>query len=628
MSLACGVKGALTRAAWRTWAIVLFALATPALLQGENGGKHVLVFFGQWRTLPINLFVEQKLQAALDPTGSGEVEFYWESLDEDRLNEDDPLNEDLYFANVAEGLRKKYAGKQFDVIFATMPSTVRFLREYGPGVFGTTPVVFCIVNRAAFEWPQPDHFTGALTELHAGTNLQLMLRLHPGTRRILVVAGTSTVGRQWLAEAQREFHQVEPRVRVDVLRVDKISDLLTSVASLRPDTLVYFLLVTRTGDGKYVASRTVVASVSAAASVPVYVSDDRFVGSGGAGGYVIDNEASVATAVGMAAQLLAGVRISALPIRTIPNRWLFDARQLERWHIDRRNLSAGSDIRFRSPSMWKTHKTEIIGAVLLVLVETAFIVALVVERKRKSALQKRLTGQLEETRVLSARLITAHEEERRRLARELHDDVKQRVALIGLGLSQLRRSATMSEAQARVSELAQSANELALALGVLAKGLHPAALDHTSLDTALRGLCRESGANSRMTIGVVEPEPLCCDPPAPVKLGLFRIAQEALQNVAKHSDATAATVSLRCAGDQIVLTIRDNGRGFEMSTAGARSSGLGLLSMRERVCGLNGALEIETAPGSGTTVVASVPLKHEALQAPPSAPVPARIHGG
>jgi signal transduction histidine kinase len=584
--------------------LVALAVFAPGAAAAEQ--KHVLVFFGQWRTLPVNAFVEQKLHTELDPKGTGDVQFYAESLDEERLTDRGHLE------NVALALQRKYSGRKFDLVFATMPSTVRFLAEYGSGIFGTVPVVFSVVNQGSLENKLPANFTGTTTELNAGTTLKIMLRLHPRTRRVVVIAGTSNLAQEWLAEARSEFGTVADRVAVDVLTVGSMGELVRTVSTLPSDVLIYFVFAMRTSDGRFLAPRAVLASFAGAASVPVYVSDDRLVGNGAVGGFVMDNEASVNSSVAMAASLLSGSRVADLPVRTVQNRFLFDARQLDRWGVDEGLLPAGSEVRYRTPSVWQAHKGTIAAVAVFVFVESALLLVLVIERRRKAALQRYVAQQFEQMRSLSAKLITAHEEERRRIARDLHDDVKQRVALIGLGLSGLKRSSGSRDVEERITDLSRSANELALSLGQIAKGLHPAALEHTSLDSALRSLGRECAERTGITI-LTHTDPIPADVSAAVKLCFFRVAQEALQNVVKHSGATVVTIDLRWHKGSIHLSIVDNGRGFEMKDA-QLPTGLGLLSMRERLRTANGSLEIRGARGSGTSVLASAPAGFHSAQ--------------
>lgn len=209
-------------------------------------------------------------------------------------------------------------------------------------------------------------------------------------------------------------------------------------------------------------------------------------------------------------------------------------------------------------------------------------------------------------RELSGRLIRAHEEERRRIARELHDDLNQRLALIAVELDVLAdREKDAENRTERLQRLAGLARQLSSEVHRLCYQLHPATLEHLGLVAAMRGLCRELSAAESLQIDFVEAGlPAQLSPDA--ALCLYRVLQEALRNVVKHSGAGAASVALAGSDKCIELTVTDAGRGFEPADAAARG-GLGLVSMRERLRSLSGTLEIVSAPGQGTHITARLP---------------------
>lgn len=211
-------------------------------------------------------------------------------------------------------------------------------------------------------------------------------------------------------------------------------------------------------------------------------------------------------------------------------------------------------------------------------------------------------------RRLNRDLISAREEEASRIARELHDDVGQRLALISLGLSRLghKNPETDSGEILDVTQLQEQASEVGRSLRELSHRLHPAALDHVGLVGALQLNCEEVRRATGLAIQVATEGDVSA---IGGKLGLclFRVTQEALNNVIRHSGAKTVTVALRKDDSRLVLDIGDDGRGF---TPGAREQkdGLGLLTIRERVRAVGGTLTIESGPGAGTTVRVTVPL--------------------
>jgi PAS domain S-box-containing protein len=220
--------------------------------------------------------------------------------------------------------------------------------------------------------------------------------------------------------------------------------------------------------------------------------------------------------------------------------------------------------------------------------------------------QKRAQEQLLD---LGGRLITAQEEERSRIARELHDDVSQRLALLSVELEYTAESSPESgpgliekvgEVLARLKELSSDIHELSYRL-------HPRSLERLGLAVAIRSLCREISERRAMQLVFEEsevPDSISDD----AALCLYRVAQESLRNVVNHSRAESAEVKL-CAENEVVrLTVTDSGVGFELDQLRERN-GLGVISMRERLRAIGGRLSIQSAPGEGTTVEAVVPLK-------------------
>jgi PAS domain S-box-containing protein len=207
---------------------------------------------------------------------------------------------------------------------------------------------------------------------------------------------------------------------------------------------------------------------------------------------------------------------------------------------------------------------------------------------------------------LLRRLVSAQEEEHRRIARELHDDLTQRLAALAIDAGSLER---VSDNPAQVAARAQRMHEQLVSLSEsvhsLSRQLHPSIVDDLGLVDALRSEClsleQRDGIKVRYTAADVPP-----DLPRGVALCLYRVAQEALRNVARHAGSPLASV--RVAGDEreLVLTVRDRGVGFDMSVR--RKSGLGLESMRERARLIRARLTVRSRPGAGTQITVRVPL--------------------
>jgi len=214
----------------------------------------------------------------------------------------------------------------------------------------------------------------------------------------------------------------------------------------------------------------------------------------------------------------------------------------------------------------------------------------------------------QELRELSGRLIHAHEEERMRLSRELHDDLAQRVALHAAELSVLRGRLKDAPADAfqQIATLSTQTAGISSALHRLSHELHPARLSSLGLETSIRSLCRDVGVAHGVTIDS-EISGAVSAVDSDVALCLYRITQEALQNVVKHSGAARAAVALTVQNNDIMLSVSDDGEGFDPQAIQGKDT-LGLVSMRERARLVKGQLDVTSAPGDGTRVNVRVPL--------------------
>ena len=207
---------------------------------------------------------------------------------------------------------------------------------------------------------------------------------------------------------------------------------------------------------------------------------------------------------------------------------------------------------------------------------------------------------------LSRRLIRAHEDERAALARELHDDVTQRLAVLAIDVGRAEMVAADGTQAERMRAVREGLASLSEDVHALAYQLHPAVLEELGLVEALQTACERFGRRGGLALSVdVDPVPAGLGKEA--ALCLFRVAQEALNNVSRHAGARAASLALRQRDGGLLLLVRDDGVGFYPAGPEARRR-LGLASMRERVRLVNGTLEVESAPGRGTAIVAWVPV--------------------
>ena len=225
-----------------------------------------------------------------------------------------------------------------------------------------------------------------------------------------------------------------------------------------------------------------------------------------------------------------------------------------------------------------------------------------------NGLLDRLTEDRARVRRLAAQVISAQDEERARLARELHDSTAQILTAVMLQLGAAARESTTPALDARIATLRELTADALEEVRSMAHMMHPRVLDDLGLVAALEWLARQTAVQEGLDVHVTAD---AADAPiaAPLASVLYRVAQEALRNVIRHAGATHVDVVLRRSGADATLEVSDDGHGFDVERAEERRPGMGLFSMRERVALVNGRLTVTSSGRRGTQVVATVPLQ-------------------
>lgn len=232
----------------------------------------------------------------------------------------------------------------------------------------------------------------------------------------------------------------------------------------------------------------------------------------------------------------------------------------------------------------------------------SLFLAAMVEQRRST--QRALSASSSEVRELAGRLIVAQEQERARIARDLHDDINQRLAVASIRLSALRRKVDESNRN-DVSQLQSELIALSEDVRHLSHDLHPSMLSQTGLTAALGTLCQAQRQRSGPRIEL-KVSPHAKDLPEDVSLCLYRVTQEGLGNAVRHADAQRIEVALQIGDEQVNLSIKDDGKGFATGEEGHR--GLGLMSIDERTKLLGGSYRLQSTLGKGTELCICIPL--------------------
>jgi signal transduction histidine kinase len=252
-------------------------------------------------------------------------------------------------------------------------------------------------------------------------------------------------------------------------------------------------------------------------------------------------------------------------------------------------------------TLWEKYRRTLLIGLLVLASLSLLTIYLLFERKRLHAARN-------EQMRLSGMLINAQDHERARLASELHDDFSQRLAMLSLGLETAAEMVPESPAEAnrQLHELVNSASELGADLHTMSHRLHSSTLEQLGLAEGVAAFCEEFTAQRGIQV-VFSHKDVPRSVPPDISLCLFRIVQEGLRNVQKHSGAAHAEVRIETMNDTLHLSISDDGAGYDVND-GAGRQGLGLRSMRERARLVGGRFEIHSEIRNGTRIDVWVPL--------------------
>jgi signal transduction histidine kinase len=550
-------------------------------------------------TQPANIVLREAIASVLRD-GPEPIEIRSEAIETQRFDGDAEFDRRL-----AALFKIKYTPASPALIITTAEPALAFARRHRAELFPDVPIVFGMVDQKGFNpGPLGPDITGVFARFDASATLDAALKLHPRTRKIVVVSGVLRFDRQLLTSVRSELRPFESRLSFRYLTDQPFKDVLAELAALGDDAIVFYVSMVRDGDGVPRVSRDVLEILRRTTPVPIYGLFDGYLGYGITGGVLLDFQRHGTEVGRLATRILSGVRPADLPPTTTANLTAFDWRELKRFGVDEAWLPAGSIVVHREVGLWDLYRRTILTVAAVLAAQSLLIGALLVQRRTRQRAELALHD-------LSGRLLSAQEDERRRIARDLHDNVSQRVALLAIGIEQLAMTGGGSEAAREDSlrALGERTAEISTEIHNLSHGLHSAKLDALGLTAAVRGHCRELVAQG-LTVHFRE-QNVPASVPYNIALCLFRIAQEGLNNVVKHSGAHEADVTLSAAGDVLLLSVSDAGAGFH-PTARHDRAGLGLVSMRERLRLIGGELEISSAAGRGTRIAARVPVRDAA----------------
>jgi len=315
-------------------------------LPASSATRNVFLLYDERLDFPGLAALDADLVGTLTSNSEDRIEVYREAMDLSRFGSD------RYKIFLRDVLRVKYADKKIDVAVAVIGPALDFLLSYGDAIFPGTPIVFCGLDRKELgDRSLPPHVRGVLVKREFAPTLELALKLHPRTQRVVVVAGKSEFDTKLLDEARGEFRAYENRLTFTYLNDQSLDKILTELSHLPPRTIVLYTTLFQDGAGESFIPHDALERVSAVANAPTYGFLDQYLARGIVGGSLYSFSAHGREAAKLVLQVLAGTESAGpSPLEPSANKLQFDWRQMQRWGISESSLPSGSEIRLRDPT--------------------------------------------------------------------------------------------------------------------------------------------------------------------------------------------------------------------------------------------------------------------------------------
>jgi ABC-type uncharacterized transport system substrate-binding protein len=336
--------------------LALLCCASSSAARELKPARIVVLLYPEARVLPEILAVEDAIRPTLDPEGS--VNLYTEYLDLGRVSDAQYERQMIAF------LREKYGKQRIDLIMPVALPTLRFFLKHRAALFPGVPAVFCAANLDGVAGLElGSRITGVQLPSAWGATLDAALALQPGTRRAVVITGTSEIDRAMRAAAAHDLARYHGRVAVDYLAGLPIARVLDQVATLPEDSIVLFVSLLRDEGGRLFTDPEAVSLIARASSVPVYGWSETHLGHGIVGGRLASFGGQGTRAGELAVRVLRGEQPETLPVVNVGGAaYMFDDRQLRRWGLSASRLPAGSVVRFEEATLWSLYRWNIVGA--------------------------------------------------------------------------------------------------------------------------------------------------------------------------------------------------------------------------------------------------------------------------
>ena len=571
--------------------------STPQSQASQGVGiKRVVILYTHRQMSPINKQWHSGIVDGIKQVYNGPMDIETEYMDV-------VLQDDKEYVNEwSEVVRLKYSKYPPDVVIPVFFPAYAFAVMNREMFFPGCPMVFCAVPQSFAESQKSKrNITGVGGQFDNRPSMEVIKKVLPGTKKLLILSGKSRLD-IWLSGiAMRQSEIAFPEIEFQALAGLTPAEAALEFVQAGPDTAGLLLSFELDNYGNRMNTTEYLHELNKVSTVPIFGCYDTILGHGILGGALVSP-----TDFGNATGKIAGRVLNGESADDIPKDYsqtytiAFDHEVLRKFGISESRLPAGAKVINRKPTIWSQYGRYISTGVAALLVQSAIIVSLLLNRSKRIAAEK-------EAQSLAGRILSAGEEERRYLARELHDDVSQRLAAVSIETGTLEnKMSESSEIKVPLGKLKKNLISICDDLHRMSRHMHPSVLDDFGLAEALRSECGE--LSQRWGI----PIELHCSKrfpeiPKSVALCLYRVAQESLWNAIRHSGGSKITIELKSDAEFVYMDISDDGKGFEPSTV-QKTRRLGLASMSERIRLVSGTIRTRSAPGQGVTISVVAPI--------------------
>ncbi|HEX2885630.1 sensor histidine kinase [Vineibacter terrae] len=361
----------------RAVALALLLCCAVCLAPAWAQTKRVLIISPNTHELPASATFTEATSKRLTEALPGKVEVFTEFLDSSRFSGE------RFEQTFTTFLAEKFATAPPDIIVAGGPVVLQFAIRHRDRISPGRPIVFCCVASTILaSIDLPANAGGIVSDLDLGKTMELATRLQPDARDVVVITGTAPFDRQWERAARRQLAAYEPRFAVKYLVGLPLAQLLDELRRLPRKTIVIYTTMFTDGAGQFFPRpRDVAPMISAASQAPVYSPYDSYLDHGIVGGHMDTFEGNGIAVADLALEILAGSRPA---VRPSPNRaYRVDWRQLQRWGLSETNLPPDTVILYRDLSFWERYYDVVIATVAAFALQTAVVMFLLVERRRR-----------------------------------------------------------------------------------------------------------------------------------------------------------------------------------------------------------------------------------------------------